>query len=184
MKSNLFIISLFLFILLILAKIVVSGIYLGVDMPPLGGTDIALAEEGEEKSSIGLDEMQRALRKKEKELKEKEADLKRREEELIPLKNEIDTKIEELNDLQASLTLFAKNLAEREKALKDSKIGHLVSLYSSMEAGKAAIIMDKLHIDTIVLILANMKGKSAGQILAMMDPEKGAIISEKLCKLD
>lgn len=176
-------ITLFLLILLVLAKICVNGIYLGFDMTPLGGAAPALAEEGEKDPDADLDEMRRALRKKEEELEKREAELSRREEELVPLKNEIDSKIEELNDLQARLTLFAKDLAEREQALNDAKIGHLVSLYSSMEAGRAAVIMDKLHIDTIVLILANMKGKSAGQILAMMDPEKGALISEKLCKL-
>jgi flagellar motility protein MotE (MotC chaperone) len=29
-----------------------------------------------------------------------------------------------------------------------------------------------------------MKGKSAGQILAMMNPEKGAVISEELTRMD
>lgn len=53
-----------------------------------------------------------------------------------------------------------------------------------MEAANAASIMDKLQIDTIVLILSNMKGKSAGQILAMMNPEKGALISERLSKTE
>ena len=53
-----------------------------------------------------------------------------------------------------------------------------------MEANKAASIMDKLPIDTVVRILGNMKGKSAGQILAMMSPEKGATISVKLSKTD
>lgn len=176
--------TLFLLILLVFAKICIHGIYLGFEPSSLGGTDLALAEEGEKDPEAGLDELKRALRKKEEELKEREAELSRREEDLIPLKNEVDAKIEELNDLQARLTLFAKDLAEREQALNDAKIEHLVSLYSSMEAGRAAVIMDKLHIDTIVLILANMKGKSAGQILARMDPEKGALISEKLCKLN
>jgi flagellar motility protein MotE (MotC chaperone) len=183
-KNNLVLITIFLFILLFSAKIVLNGIYLGLDMAPFGGMDLALAEEGEKDQAVALEEMRRALRKKESELKQREADLKNREEELLPLKNEIDAKIQELNDLQTQLTRFAKDLAEREKSLEDAKIGHLVSLYSSMEAGRAAAIMDKLQIDTIVLILANMKGKSAGQILAMMDPEKGALISEKLCNLD
>ena len=110
--------------------------------------------------------------------------MKRQEKALLPLKNEVDAKIEELNELQSSLTTYAKSLAEREKALKDSKISHLVALYSSMDAGKAAVIMDKLNNETIVRILANMKGKSAGQILAMMPPEKGALISEKLSRMD
>ena len=107
---------------------------------------------------------------------------KKMEEELLPLKHEIDSKLEELNDLQKNLTNFAKKLAERENALKDSRITHLVTLYSSMEAPAAAIIISKLNMDTVVRIMSNMKGKTAGQILAMMDPEKGAIISERLSR--
>ena len=81
-----------------------------------------------------------------------------------------------------TLTLFAKQLAEREEALNSAKIGHLVSLYSAMDPAKAAQIMDKLKLDTVVLILSKMRGKIAGQILAAMDTEKGALISEKLSK--
>ena len=95
-----------------------------------------------------------------------------------------DAKIEELNELQTRLTLFAKDLADREEALKDSKITHLVALYSSMEPARAAVIMDRLNMDTIVRILSNMKGKVAGQILAAMDPGKGATISERLSKME
>ena len=68
--------------------------------------------------------------------------------------------------------------------MKDTKITHLVALYSSMEPARAAVIMDKLNMDTIVRILSNMKGKVAGQILAAMDPEKGATISERLGKME
>ncbi len=98
----------------------------------------------------------------------------------MPLKEEIDTRMAELNELQNSLTAYSKSLAEREKVMQDAKIAHLVKLYSSMEAKKAADILDKLQIETVVRILGNMKGKEAGGILAMMSPDKGAIISEKL----
>ncbi len=166
------------------AKIVISGLYLQFDRMPFTGTDLALAEEEKQESEPNFDEKERMLRKKEEELKEKETALKKKEEELLPLQKEIDSKIEELNELEARLTNYAKDLAEREQALKDAKIGHLVALYSSMDAAKAAAIMDKLQIDTIVLIIANMKGKSAGQILSMMDPEKGALISERLSNME
>ena len=103
---------------------------------------------------------------------------------MLPLKKEIESKLAELNDLQARLADYAKNLAEKEKALTDAKNNHLVALYSAMDPSKAAAIMDKLQLTTVVLILHNMKGKSAGQIMAMMNPERGAIISEKLSQLD
>ena len=100
------------------------------------------------------------------------------------LEQEIETKMAELSELQERLTALAKGLAEREKALQDSKMDHLVDLYSAMEPAKAAAIMDKLKMETVILILRHMKGKSAGQILGMMDPEKGASISEELSRMD
>ena len=177
-------ITVFAFLFLLLAKVVISGIYLHITPVQFSTTDLALAEEEETQSDSSITEKERLLRKKEMELKEQEIALKKMGEELLPLKKEIDAKFEELNELQVRLTAFAKELAEREKALNDAKIGHIVTLYSAMDAARAAVIMDKLNIDTIVRILANMKGKSAGQILAMMEPEKGAIISEKLSRLE
>ncbi|MGD8385810.1 MAG: hypothetical protein PVG49_01620, partial [Desulfobacteraceae bacterium] len=85
-------------------------------------------------------------------------------------------------EIQANLTAFAKKLAEREKTLKDTKVEHLVSLYQAMEPERAAAIMSKLEVVTVVRILGNMRGKSAGLILAAMSPDRGAAISEQLSR--
>ena len=85
-----------------------------------------------------------------------------------------------MDELTTKLTAFSKNLVDREKELKDKIFGHLASIYASMKPARAAVIMDKLKIQTAVCILRYMKGKSAGKILALIPPEKGAIISEKL----
>jgi flagellar motility protein MotE (MotC chaperone) len=124
------------------------------------------------------------LVKKAQELNAKEIALQKREKNLLPLKNEIDERLAQLNELQLQLTAYAKKLADREKALDDSRIGHIVELYAAMEPARAAAIMDKLKIPTVVRILRNMKGKSAGKILSVMKPERGALISEKLTQLD
>jgi len=181
---NIFVVIITAFTLLMLVKIVISGLYLQSDPVRFSATNLALAEEDHVQPDPALEEKERMLRKKEQDLKDRETLLKKREEELLPLKKEVDAKFEELNDLQTSLTAYAKKLAEREKALKDTKISHLVALYGAMDAAKAAVIMDKLKTDTIVRILSNMKGKFAGKILSMMEPEKGAMISERLCRLD
>jgi flagellar motility protein MotE (MotC chaperone) len=166
------------FMLLLMAKIVISGVYLQLDNIQVSTSNLALAED--KGGAVPSDDRPLGLKNKEDELKERERRLKAKEEELVPLKKEVEAKVAELNELQATLAAFAKELAEREKALRDAKIAHLVSLYGAMDPSKAAAIMDKLKIDTVVRILGNMKGKSAGQILAMMKPEKGALISEKL----
>ena len=178
------------FACLLLAKILINGWYLQsgsliFDSPRLAlAVNEAQAEPQGDAGQVSPDDILGPLKAKERALAEKEELLNRREKELEPLKLEVERKMAELNELQATLTEFAKKLADREKALEDNKIGHLVSLYSSMEPARAAAIMDQLKIETIVRILRQMKGKSAGQIMGMMKPERGAIISEKLSQLD
>ena len=178
------------FACLLLIKILISGWYLQSGSVILGTPRLALAiDEAQAESSgdagrVPSGDILGALKAREQALAKREQLLNKREKELEPLKLEIESKMAELNELQASLTEFAKKLADREKALEDKKIGHLVALYSAMEPAKAAAIMAELKLETIVRILRQMKGKSAGQIMGMMKPERGAIISEKLSQLD
>ncbi len=178
------------FACLLLVKIVISGWYLRSGAVIFGSPSLALAvneaqaEPLREAGRVSPDDILAAVKAKEQALAEKEQLLDKREKELEPLKLEIERKLAELNELQATLTDFAKKLADRENALEDKKMAHLVALYSGMEPAKAAAIMDQLKIETIVRILRQMKGKSAGQIMGMMKPERGAIISEKLSQLD
>ena len=143
-----------------------------------------MAQEVATGNEQDLDAREAKLRKREQELSEKEAKLKKMEARLVSLKEDVEARAAEVNDLQNSLAAEAKKLAEREKALQDGKITHLVKIYSSMEATKAAATLNKLQLDTVVRILGNMKGKSAGAIMAMMPPDKGAIISERLSKAE
>jgi flagellar motility protein MotE (MotC chaperone) len=163
---------------------VISGFFLTNSPLSIANANIVMAQEilpeVKKDDDRKLETLEQSLRKKEKELMQKEAELKKMETELMPLREEIDSRMAELNELQNTLTAYSKSLAEREKVMQDAKIAHLVKLYSSMEAKKAADILDRLQIDTVVRILGNMKGKEAGGILAMMPPDKGAIISEKL----
>ena len=186
---------------LLAAKIIVSGLYLHFNALKLPEMKIAMAEENSAKQTAAKeadakqeDSKQSAaaditvtmanLKKKEQELKQREAAVLKKEQELAPLQAEVDTKIEQLNELQTTLTAMAKDIAEKEQTLQDERINHLVTLYSNMDASKAAKIMDKLSLDIVVKILANMKGKSAGQILAAMNTDKGAVISESLSKME
>lgn len=146
----------------------------------LPGDELAQAEENT--PTHDLDEQALRLQRKEEELHAWEEDLEKREEQIQPLQEEIDRKMAELEEIQANLTAFAKKLAEREKTLKDTKVEHLVSLYQAMEPERAAAIMSKLEVVTVVRILGNMRGKSAGLILAAMSPDRGAAISEQLSR--
>lgn len=162
-------------------KIFLSGWYLTSSSLKITPSGLVLAEEAgsPNKQEIPLDEK---LRKKEKELRDREDRVKKREDELQLLQDKIDARMSELNDLQTKLLDFSKKLAQRENGLKDAQMSHLVALYSAMEPAKAAAIMDKLNMKTVVRILKYMKGKNAGNIMAVMPPEKGATISEALSR--
>lgn len=184
LRPNFYITTLVLFFILLGVKVVISGFFLKTSPISIAATDVAMAQEAapEVKKEEGpkVETMDLNLRQREKELQQKEEELKKMQMELMPLREEIDTRMAELNDLQNNLTAMAKTLAEKEKVIQDAKIAHLVKLYSTMEAKKAADILDRLQIETVVRILGNMKGKEAGGIMAMLPIEKGAIISEKL----
>lgn len=174
-------------VLLVAAKIFLGGSYLRSEgFSP--GPEPALAQEKKRAApQEGKEAAERvtvqSLREKEAALRNREQELKKREEELLPLKRDIDEKLGELNELQTRLTSYAKSLADREEALRNTKMAHLVELYSAMEPAKAAAIMEKLKMETVVLILRHMKGKSAGQIIALMKPEMGAQVVEKLSQV-
>lgn len=177
-------------LLLIISKVVISGFYLQSRAIPFAVADVAMAEgekpgntPGEKAPPPAFSPIE-TMEKRNRDLNAREIELQKKEDALLPLKNEIDEKLAQLNELQARLTAYAKQLADREKALEDSKMGHLVELYTAMEPDRAAAIMDNLKISTVVRILKHMKGKSAGRILAMMKPERGAVISERLSQLD
>jgi flagellar motility protein MotE (MotC chaperone) len=171
-------------------KVLISFFYLQSGPVGISTANLALAESKTEAVFAAKDETaedqgsDQALKKLESELRAKEQDLNKREEELAPLKEEIEGRLAELTELQTRLTAYAKRLGEREQALNAAKNEHLVALYSAMEPTRAAAIMDKLKLPTVVSILRSMKGKNAGQIMAMMNPERGAVISEKLNQLD
>lgn len=177
------------FIFFLIAKMIVS--YFPLESSPLKfpASSAVLAEERaqpEAKKGISHSPItfsSKMTKKKERELKKKEMLLKKGEEELISLKKEIDEKFWEFDELQARLTAFAKSLADRENRLKNTKMGHVATIFTAMPPTRATAIMDKMKIQTVVRILHHMKGKSACKIMTMMRPEQGAFISEKLIQL-
>jgi flagellar motility protein MotE (MotC chaperone) len=171
------------FAALVIVKVVLSGFYLNHTNFPLDPRGLALAEE-EAQPSMNPGGLSAILKKKEAALNTKEEQLRKREAELLQLEQDVEIKMEELNDLQLRLTAFAKKLAEKEKALKDAKMAHLVNLYKAMEPVKAGVIMDKMKMESVVKILGQMRGKSAGKIVETMDPKKGARISEALSRAE
>ncbi|WP_300456378.1 hypothetical protein [Desulfobacula sp.] len=107
--------------------------------------------------------------------------------ELEIYEEQIDEKLERLKNLKqqiesdlAALTK-TKTLKEQEKeAAYEAKIGRLVKMYAGMKPKNAAQIVDKMNIEVAQEIFLRMREASAAQILAFVDSERAAKISERL----
>ncbi len=126
----------------------------------------------EEKKTI-IDKQQKAIEQEKKELD--------------VFKGQIDEKIENLTALkkqiEGDLALLDQKKTQKEKekdAEYEEKILRLVKMYSGMKPKNAAQIVDKMDLEVAQEIFMRMREASASEILAFVDSEKAAKISERL----
>jgi flagellar motility protein MotE (MotC chaperone) len=127
--------------------------------------------------TIGLTEL---FAKKEQQLRLKEEELKQKEAGLLLLKQEVSAKLAELTALQQKVADDLDELKRREKAQQDNRIKKLGEMYKAMEPARAAKLMERLDEHIAVKIIAKMRGRAAGEILAGMELNKAAQISRRL----
>ena len=123
-------------------------------------------------------------------LKRRESDIDRREQRLVErekaldiLQGEMDKKLKESEATRVKLAELVKkqeDLVAQQKSLRDARIEHLVATYKSMKPQQAATLVNNLEEDVAVEILAVMPGRSAGQILAYVNPEKAARLTKAI----
>ena len=128
---------------------------------------------GLEEKKIGIDKQQKAMEQEKKELD--------------VFKEQIDEKIESLTSLkkqiEGDLVLLDQKKTQKEKekdAEYEEKIGRLVKMYAGMKPKNAAQIVDKMDLEVAQEIFMRMREASASEILAFVDSEKAAKISERL----
>ncbi len=107
--------------------------------------------------------------------------------ELTLFEEQIDEKLENLTTLkkqiEGDLALLnnKKTQKEQEKeAAYETKIGRLVKMYAGMKPKSAAEIVNKMNLEVAQEIFLRMREASASEILANVDSEKAAKISERL----
>ena len=106
--------------------------------------------------------------------------LEDRKKELKRLEEEVDKKLEQLNQLRLSVE---KLLAEKDAA-EQKQIQALAKLYEKMTADKAATVLATVDQGLAVAILKQMKTKSAAKILNSMEREKAAKVTTGISTLD
>lgn len=99
--------------------------------------------------------------------------LKKERNELKLLRLEVDKKLDELNVLRIEI----QGLLAKKDAIELAKVEELSQIYNKMDPVRAAQIIRELDQELAIGILAGMKAKSAGKILANIGGEEAAILS-------
>jgi flagellar motility protein MotE (MotC chaperone) len=130
--------------------------------------NVPQASQGGATSNLSLD----ALTRKQEELTRKEQDLK-------SLQAELDSRFQQMQDLEMRLKIMLKDAEE----MKDARYRQLVDVLSNMKARQAAEVLSTLDEKIAVRVLAGMRGRSAGEILSLADPVKAARLAEALSRM-
>lgn len=113
-------------------------------------------------------------------LAQERAALENRKMELKVLAEEVDKKIEQLNQLRQQL----EDLLAEKEAEELNRIEELARMYERMNAEKAAQILASIDEQLAVAILGIMRTKAAAGILNNMDREKAASLTRSFSTLD
>lgn len=124
------------------------------------------------------DQLLQELEKKRRELDQRETELRREESRLQELRADIKKRIDTLTEIETRI----QKALEKTASTKDDRMEHLVRAYTAMAPDAAAQLINSLDIGLAVQILRNMQVKRAGAILAVVQPERAARISELLAK--
>lgn len=81
-------------------------------------------------------------------------------------------------------TLVAKMQDQllQEQSFKSKKIKKLAAVYSSMKPEKAAPVVTRMDLGTVVKMFARMDDKKVGKILSFLPPEKAVSITQALTR--
>jgi flagellar motility protein MotE (MotC chaperone) len=129
--------------------------------------------QGLEDKKKAVAEASEKLAKEKKELEMYEAQIDEKLASLTALKKQIEEDMARLEE--------KKTAKEREEAAAfEAKMNRLVKMYASMKPKAAAEIVNKMELSVAYEIFLRMREVSASQILAFVENEKAAKISERL----
>jgi flagellar motility protein MotE (MotC chaperone) len=149
----------------------------------------AVKAESPEASAVDVRAVLARLNAERQRLGKEEDRIKQQRVRLEELKEEIEAKIETLSKIQQEIEADLKKreamLASREnqqQAAENANMKMLGKVYASMKPKQAAAIVDKMDIEIIQKVFSYMKGEQVGNILAYVNKDKAAKISERLAE--
>jgi len=122
------------------------------------------------------DETLTSLRQYKGELEQRAKKLDVREQSLQQAEEQLKRRITELEQLEASIQ---QRLSDEAK-VKNKKIKRLTAVYEGMKPERAAPVIAKMELATVVKIFLLMDEKKVGKILSFLPPDKAVIISQAL----
>lgn len=125
-----------------------------------------------QKEREALNQREEALRNREKQTQEREARLQK-------VQHEIETKLETLAQIQASL----QELIQEKKSLDDEILKKLAKVYESTPPEQAGPMLSRLDVRLAAKILIRMDGRKAGKIWGFVSPERASQISSEITRL-
>ncbi len=128
---------------------------------------------GLEEKKQSIDEAQKALNQQKKELETYEAQIDEKLSELTSIKEQIKQDMAQLQRVKTQQELD-------EEAAYETKVNRLVKMYAGMKPKSAAQIVDKMELEVAQEIFLRMREPVAAQILAFVNSDKAAKISERL----
>jgi flagellar motility protein MotE (MotC chaperone) len=128
-------------------------------------------------SAAELDVLQGLLARRET-LDQRAAELDRRETLLAAAEGRINTKVQELKQLQATLESTMRKYDEQEDARQKS----LIKMFETMKPKDAARIFEQMDVPTLVQLIERMREAKAAPILAELTPVRAKQITTELAK--
>lgn len=126
------------------------------------------------------DQLLQELEAKRRNLSRRESEIRREETRLNELRADIKKRIVSLQELEKRVQV----VLDKVETANDERLNHLVKAYSAMGADEAAGLINAMDISLAVRILRNMQVKKAGTILAVVQPNRAAQISEMLVQME
>jgi|GEM_PF-3053703 len=118
------------------------------------------------------------LRKIKDQLDERSKHLDDREKAAVEIEKKATKRIADLEALEAQI----QDMLAQEKSINNKKIKRLTAVYEGMKADKAAPVIARMDLPTVVRMFSRMDEKKVGKILSFLPPELAVKISEALTK--
>ncbi|MDX8392651.1 MAG: hypothetical protein R8K53_08830 [Mariprofundaceae bacterium] len=131
--------------------------------------DAEAISQAERETLLTLRKIREALNIRQKSLEERQQAAEAADEKIT----------ERLADLE-SLEARIKDMLAQEKSINTKKIKRLTAVYEGMKADRAAPVIERMDLPTVVRMFSRMDEKKVGKILSFLPPDQAVKISQAL----